>query len=285
MNELKLSPTGVLRYDTCPRQALFYLQGWRTKAKADALVFGSVVHEVLAGYHAGTLPPDQLGAAWDQKWSAAITQPIAYGAERTPEGLRQTGAALFAAYHGVWQATGLQTLRDDQGPCVERRLFVRLPRAQGLFEGVIDLVATRDGPPAIVDHKSPGAKPDPNFAEKSDQLLAYQALFDANAPLHGLGLAAQIGFAALVKRAVPKTSRGTGPEVLPPLLVERRPAAEVAAYWEKVTDTASAMRAGSFRRRSLAEHNSPCKLCEYEAACWRNDFTGLTQGQDRTLDL
>lgn len=289
MNELKLSPTGVIRYETCPRQARFYLQGWRPEAKADALVFGSTAHEVLAKYHDGSLAPDALGTAWDQLWSQATQGAITYGCDRTPEGLQAIGRALFDAYHGVWSATGFVTLRTPQGgPFVEQRLFVRLPRAQVLFEGVIDLGATRQDQTVILDHKTPGSKPDPAFAEKSDQLLAYQALYDAHAPLQGLPPLTHLGVAALVKRAIPKTSRGTVPEVLPPSLVERRSATDVATYWEKVADIASDIRAERFPRRALAEHNSPCKLCDYAEACWREDFTGLRQhqpGHSRPLAL
>jgi len=275
--ELTLSISKIMRYWNCPRQWQFhYAQGWRPEVSADALAFGRAAHDVLASYHAGKLAPSDLVAAWDQKWAATITAPIGYGAERTPEGLRQTGAALFGQYHEVWQATGLSTLTDTQGPFVERRLFVRLPRANVLFEGVVDLAATRQGKVVIIDHKTPGSKPDPTFAEKSDQLLAYQALFDVNAPLHGLGLAHQIGFSELVRRAVPKTPRGTGPQVLPPTLIDRRPQQDVEQFWEAVADTASDIRAERFPRRSMAEYNTPCSLCEFEGACWRGDFAGLT---------
>ena len=273
MSDVYLSPTSLIRHETCPAQQQFYRQGWRVNYLSDTLHFGSSAHNALEGFH--MVEPygksyDLLDAFRKAFLEPTKTKTVRYGNGRDKESLLETGEALMRQYPTCWRDTGLHALIDAEGPLVERKYTVRLARA-----GVV-LVAIDDGGRVVlIDHKTPGQDHDPTFTDRSDQMLAYQVIFEAHAEEHGIERIDGLGIHALVRRKVSTTGRGKGPTVSQPDIVERRSDADVAEYLQKVCDIASDVRAGRAHKRTLHEFNSPCSMCDYAQACRHGDFTDL----------
>lgn len=284
MKDLYLSPTSILRYETCPRQADFYRRGWRANWLSDTMHFGNAAHQALQAFHQA----DPFGRRVDLPalFRDAFLAPlehasIRYGCGRDKDSLLATGTALMEQYPHAWAETGLHALVDQAGPVVERKYTARIPGAGVVLVAKIDLAALdAAGRVFVIDHKTPGQDHRTDFTPASDQLLAYQPVFEAHAHEHGVERIDGLGIHALVRRKVATSSKGKGPVVAPIDVIPRRSDQDVAQYLEKVADVASDIRAGRCHKRSLHEHNSPCGLCEYAAACAQGDYTDLVNIKD-----
>lgn len=279
MADVYLSPTSVIRHETCPAQQQFYRQGWRVDYLSDTLHFGNSAHQALEAFHMA----DPYGGTVDlpQRFTEAFLEPtrtttVRYGNGRDKESLLETGLVLMGLYPQAWQQTGFHALIDGAGPLVERKYRVRIAGAGVVLVAKIDVAVLDDsGRVILIDHKTPGQDHDPDFTARSDQILAYQAIFEAHADEHGVDRIDGVGIHPLVRRKVSTTGRGKGPTVNPPDIIERRSDTDVALYLEKVCDIASDIRAGRAHKRPLHEHNSPCTMCDYARACQYGDFTDL----------
>jgi CRISPR/Cas system-associated exonuclease Cas4 (RecB family) len=277
---MKLTPTGLLTYEECPRKYWYAVvarvQRLRTAAN---LVFGEIVHAVVASvlHPPQTLSGEDAVGLFDQQWRAAtLEREIEYSATQTPDALAATGRALAVQVAERWHSWELLPLIDEQGEAlIERRLQCQL--APGLtLSGKPDLVSMDAvGRVVILDVKTPVQACDSDFSEVADQLTAYQLLVEGNADGLGLSCVDQLGFVELIKRKVSTTGRGKGPEVLPPVLVERRPTATLAEYRQKALWAAEAIQRGRFPRRTGMAHNTPCVLCDYRRHCQFGETDGL----------
>lgn len=194
-----------------------------------------------------------------------------------PDDLRETGLRLAELFPSQWQATGLAPLVDEQGPIVERRFRVEIEPGL-VLTGQPDVVAMdEEGGVIPLDVKTSAQPYEEEFLIASEQLTDYQILVEGNG--EQLGLAEDgidsVGFFEGIKRKVPKTSRGKGPEFLQPLIGPKRSAERVAERKQKLIWMAEDMRRGRYPKRPRMAYNSPCGLCEFRNYCLKGDKSGL----------
>jgi RecB family exonuclease len=275
---MRLSPTSVLKYETCPQQ--YYLEEVRRVRPmhtAANLIFGRVVHRIVeqALRQAFAGQPFDARAAFATDWQAARTQGgIAYSATQSPDSLTETGQALVTQFMARWPAFGwLPALDREHQPLLEVKLEATL--TAGLtYAGRFDLVACHvDGTLAALDLKTPSSATDPDWLAVADQLTGYQWLLDAHADRLGIPPVDRLGLVELIKRKVTKT--GKGPEVCTPITAPRRPASILDAYQQKVRWVAEDIDRGRFPQRGLMAHNSPCGMCAVKGLCQQDDPDGL----------
>ena len=183
---IRLSPTAVLKYETCPYQYLLEeVLRIRPAHRAANLVFGTVLHRTVEDWLRGELTgaaPDPI-ARFDRDWAVARDAGgIEYSATQSPECLTATGRALITGFATAWPTFQRLLAVDGQGtPLLELKLEVRLgPRLT--FVGRTDLLTfNRDGELECLDLKTPSTPTDPGWLANADQLTGYQLLLDAHA--------------------------------------------------------------------------------------------------------
>lgn len=276
---IRLSPTAVLKYETCPYQYLLEeVLRIRPAHRAANLVFGTVLHRTVEDWLRGDLTgaaPDPV-AVFDRDWAAARNAGgVEYSATQSPESLTATGRALIKGFATAWPTfQRLLAVGTDGTPLLELKLEVQLgPRL--VYVGRTDLLTfNRDGELECLDLKTPSTPTDLGWLANADQLTGYQLLLDAHAERWGLPPVERLGLLELVKRKVP-TRTGKGPEVLAPITVPRYSTAEVADYAQKVRWVAEDIERGRFPKRGLMAHNTPCELCAVRGLCRSGDLEGL----------
>ncbi|MCP5197438.1 MAG: PD-(D/E)XK nuclease family protein [Gammaproteobacteria bacterium] len=275
---MRLSPTSVLKYETCPQQYdLEEVRRIRPMHTAANLIFGRVVHRVVeqALRQAFAGQPFDAGAAFAADWQTARAQGgIDYSATQSPDSLTETGQALVTQFTARWPTFGWLPALDGQNqPLLEQKLEVKVT-AGLIYVGRFDLVACHvDGTLAALDVKTPSSATDPDWLAVADQLMGYQWLLDAHAGRLGLPPVDRLGLVELIKRKVSKT--GKGPEVCAPITAPRRPASVLAAYRQKVLWVAEDIDRQRFPRRGLMAHHSPCAMCAVKGLCQHDDPDGL----------
>lgn len=285
---IRLRPSSVLKYDECPSQYYFSaIEGLRSKATSANLPFGTAVHEAMTGYVLSKVsgkPFDPVDA-FEAEWERALEQEVLeFSSIWDEESMRATGKVLAERFPEAWDKTGLVPLLDEDGPVVERRFQATV--APGVvLTGQPDVIALNsDGEVIVVDVKTTASAYDPTFVLVAEQLTAYQILLEANRESLGIETVDKLGFIEAVKKKVPKTSRGTGPEVKEPLLADRRGADMTQEYLEKVCNMARDIKQQRFPRRPRMAFNSPCNMCDFRGYCLQGDMDGLTRPGDRSSD-
>lgn len=274
---IRLSPTAVLKYETCPQQ--YWLKEvcrLRPVHRAANLVFGTVIHRTMADWLTGwhqDQPPSPVDR-FQHHWTDAQQHGIAYSATQSPESLRAIGEALVRLWPTVWPRWDRTLVTDRTGALLlERKLEVRITDTV-TFVGRLDvLTRTAAGVLECLDLKTPRTPTDPAWLTVADQLTGYQVLLDAHAPHLGIAPVERLGWVELIKRNV--TAKGKGPEVCTPITVARRPPAQTQDYVQKVLWVAEDIARGRFPKRGLMAHNSPCTLCAVRGLCQDGDMEGL----------
>lgn len=259
MKPPRLSPTGALQYESCPKQyELAHVRRIRPERRPANLVFGQVVHlvveEWIKGWMAGR--PFDPAAMFDREWHAAReAEGIDYSATQSPRALAETGRALVSRFAGRWPGFERLPALDRYGePLIERELEVRVG-PDLTYAGKPDLIVFDPrGRLECLDFKTSRAPVDPGWLAAADQLTGYQILLDAHAGRLGVPRVERLGLLELVKR----TAKGEGPEVRAPVSVGRRSPAEVEAYLDKLRWMAEDIRRGAdrVRRRAAARRAS-----------------------------
>src|SRR5437870_13461268 len=91
-----LSHSQISRYLHCPEQyRLYYLEKLRLRVPSANLVFGSIVHQALAGLFGQGLDPLELFKA---QWGEAQRMDLAYGPRESWERLHEVGQALLTQF-------------------------------------------------------------------------------------------------------------------------------------------------------------------------------------------
>ncbi|MFA7455754.1 MAG: PD-(D/E)XK nuclease family protein [Desulfobulbaceae bacterium] len=277
-------PSQILGHDECPFAAfLQYVRRVKSASTSANLVFGTAVHWAISNFIKALVAGMKfdLVQAFLFKWQEQVDSlTVQYNSTFSPEDLMEVGKKHCELFPAVWDAAGLEPLVDKDGPLVERRLQVEiLPgvilSAEPDFVGI-----NQDSEIVVVDFKTPATASTEDFALMSDQLTSYQIVVEAHGRALGVDRVAKVGFMELLKKKVPKTNRGSGPEVLPPLLVEARSQAEIAAYQQKVGWIAEDMRLGRYPKRPRMAFNSPCAMCDYAQYCIRGEKEGLIFPQE-----
>jgi hypothetical protein len=258
----------------CPRAyPPQYLDRIRPWAPSAHLTFGTAVHEAINGWVAKGFDPV---VSFRHGWQRASRQPLSFSSRWDADIMGRTGERLMEQFPGTWKAAGLTALVDEAGtPLAERRFAIRI--GGPVFSSQPDFIGyDRQGDLVVLDFKTPSSEPDPAFDDLADQITAYQMILETD-PAIGTGGIGKLGFMDLMKRPVPTTGRGKGPEVLSPRLVPARSREVLADYSEKLHRHIRDILGGWFPRRSLMAHNSPCALCDYRRLCARDEMGGLVR--------
>lgn len=277
---LSLSFSALNKYEICPRQyALHYVEGWRTDVTPANLVFGGLTHEPLAEFiigHAKGCKVDPLALfqhKWDEKMAAVEME---FSSTQSPESLRATGSELTRQFPAFWEQSGLTALIGPDGePLVEKKLTMQI--APGVrFRGFLDVIAvTAEGEIAIIDLKTSLTQAPESTLLIGEQLTDYQALVDANQERLGIEGVEKLGFIELLKRKVPKTNRGKGPEIVGPALVPARTPAQLSERKAKIVYLADQIKRGAFFKRPGMAFNTPCSMCDFSGLCLHGSEEGL----------
>lgn len=278
MAKVYVRPSFITKFDECPFAAdLQYNKKICCEGSSANLVFGTAVHDAIGKW----VLADSTGlkfdpvAQFEMNWDEATTKQIVqYNSQMGPDDLLETGKKLCSEFPAAWEATGLVPLVDEQGLVIERKLEVEiLPGV--ILTGTPDIVAMDEsGDVVVIDFKTP-ASPSPElFYAVSDQLTAYQILVEGT-PSLGVPAVARVGFMELLKKKVPKTSRGEGPKILSPACGSRRTAEQIAAFTKKVGWIVDDMRQARYPKRPRMAFNTPCGMCGYKGFCHQGETDGL----------
>lgn len=264
------------RYRTCRRNAWYhYVVKARQPTTSANLVYGSAVHKAIEAHLVeGADPVDTFLAEWD---SAVENTAIQYSQAMGPEALRACGQVVLRRFaETFWPESGLTVAHDATGrPLVEVDLGASLGDNVTLW-GKIDLLAfNQDGNLLILDFKTPASPCPAVFPMVADQLTDYQVLVEANEETLNVGPVDAMGYVELLKRAIPKTSRGTGPTVHLSALAPRRTPAQLNAWISKVKAEVRDMRAGRYPRDPGPAYRLACDGCEFAAHCIHGIEDGL----------
>lgn len=283
---MKVRPTLLLTYETCPRLYQYrYMLGIEVLARSANLAFGTVSHKtatdalsemVLEGQ---PMDPDRQEqaflAGWEQRTRAEALQ---YSSTLGPEMAPRVGAALARQFAERWPQWGIEILLDAEGnPIVEQRLEADLGGGLILSSTPDTLVMTENGAVMPLDIKTASSPCADWFPEASDQLTAQQIVIEANRDRLMIQQVDRVGFLEMIKKSIPqrRTSDNGGPQVLAPKMGLRRSPRRVREYVQKVHWLAEDIAAGKFPARAKAAYDTPCDLCDYRGLCLHDDMTGL----------
>jgi hypothetical protein len=278
MAKIYVRPSFITKFDECPFAAdLQYNKKICSEGSSANLVFGTAVHDAIGKW----VLADSTGlkfdpvAQFEMNWDEATTkQVVRYNSQMGPDDLLETGKRLCDLFPQAWRDAGLVPLVDEQGLVIERKLEVEiLPGV--ILTGTPDVVAMdEDGEVVVIDFKTPASASPELFYAVSDQLTAYQILVEGN-PSLGVPSVARVGFMELLKKKVPKTSRGEGPKILAPACGSRRTPEQIAAFTQKVAWIVEDMRNGRYPKRPRMAFNTPCSMCDFKGFCHEGETEGL----------
>ncbi len=231
-----LSHSRINRYLTCPEQyRLYYVEKLRPKVPGSALVFGAILHNVLAElFRDGT---DPLSAFLTQ-WEELVGVELRYKERESWEILKEKGTKLIERF----LAEEVPKLRAIRG--VEKRFDLLVASLPLPFIGIVDLVAEMNGVTAVIDFKTAASGYDDYEVALSDQLTAY-SLAEPEAT--------KVAYCVFVKTKEPRIEWHFA----------KRTPIDRAEYVEKVRLSGEDILAGKFYKRS-GKH---CSYCDFLPLC------------------
>ena len=235
-----LSHSKVSRYLHCPEQyRLYCVERLRPRIPAASLIFGQILHQVLADFFRTQADPV---TQFRMVWQAIQDRELRYGARESWKQLSETGEALLKRF-----------LADDVShlgavEAVEKGFSLAITTLEIPFVGAVDLVAELDGKRTVVDFKTAAKVYAEHEVALADQLTAYELAHPE---------AEQVALCVFVKTAKPEIRWYTS---------ERKPD-DLAAYLEKVEVVGQAIAREQFYRRP----GWWCGLCDYLPVCLRDE--------------
>lgn len=287
---LKIRPSGLLKYEDCPRS--YYIQyalGWRAAIDSANLAFGTAAHAAITGWltdqalgkpEQDIVPLERFRVAWKAEINK---KPLEFSSRFSPEEMGETGERLMELFPPVWESLGLLPLFDDDGPLIERRMEVEVVDGV-VISGQPDFVGmNRRSRVAVIDFKTPASPSTEEFVVLSDQLTSYQVLVEAHKDATGIERVDDLAFMELLKKKVPKSGRGEGPQVLEPVFGPRRDDARLREFQTKVGWIAEDIQRGRFPRTPRMAWNSPCDMCEFKGFCSDGCLEGLVDAKGQPI--
>ena len=269
---LHLSFSKAECYSRCPRQYYYrYVMKLEPVIESANLAFGSAIDgatgEFLRGVAQGaSIDPEPIfSRLWQGHTRLDFTNKKLNHAD-----LMSIGRNLTSRFPMTWEQSGLHvaTLPDGE-PGVQVTLSVTLGD-DIVYNSKIDLLAfDTDGRLGISDIKTAGSTTPAEFELVSTQLTDYQMQVEANWERLGIqpGDVEWLNFIELRK------TKGAPVAVLP--MSPRRSDEVIQERIEEIRTIAENIRAERFPRHSGIAFASPCALCEFRAACTRQDYSGL----------
>ena len=266
---IKLSPSKIQTYETCPRMYYFkYIANVPVETTSANLPFGSAIHTGIEQHLlVGADPVDVFEAEWKK---ANETQAIQFSSQWSQSEMNDTGVRLMQLFPEQWNDWGYQIAYEaDDKPLIERMFSTQLNHndLDVLFRGKIDIgVFTPDGHMGVLDWKAPAQASTVLFAERADQHTAYQMLIERETELDMY--VDKVGYAELVKVKMPKKN-GRGPYIPKIHWVDRRSDEMIEEYKLKILKTAQDIQRNYFPRQPGMAFNTPCNMCDYPDACMK----------------
>jgi len=296
-----LSHSAAALFQTCPRKYQHRYKDRLASAETSInLGFGGAMDEGASAYIVGHAlghyidPVPIFEEAFEQ---FCATHIVAYSTKfQNKEEVLAVGRLLLHRFEAKWKQLGYVALLDPQGkPLVQVELKVTLP-GNTVFTAIIDvIVMTPDGRVLIVDVKTPSQASSHQFSELSDQLTGYQLVVESHKDRLGIDHLDGLAFLELIKRPIPKSGRGTGPEVLDPVICSVRTKSKLEDFVQSRVWMVDDIRRERFPTRSLDAYNTPCDdTCEFLRLCTTGSKEGLvvrpprkreTPNEQRVLEL
>lgn len=283
---IRLSDSKKSKMQGCGKAYQFaYVDYLRTKLRSATLEYGSCIHAATSAFRTAQAfgqvidPVPVFLSAWDK---ACESMPMQFSSTMNAEDLRACGELSLKRFVEHWLDLGWVAVMDPDGmPIIEREFMVQLPD-NVTYNGIIDsVVRDRQNQVIVLDDKSPASPAMEGFARLSDQLLGYQVLVNAHAQSLGIDQVDGLGFYELVKRKVPKSSRGEGPVIHMDTPSAPRNDEEVGEWVQECLAVADDIRRKRFSRRSWGAFDTKCSLCDYHAYCTVNDASDLEVAEFR----
>ncbi len=118
-SKLFVSPSDVIKYETCPRQWAYYKSGVKSPFSSAASECGNCLHKGIEEY---LLKGDDPVRVFEQEWmERKDAATITYNQKDTHQGLLEIGMKLMIQFPDKWRETGLEvcnverTVRIDMG--------------------------------------------------------------------------------------------------------------------------------------------------------------------------
>jgi hypothetical protein len=277
---MKSSPSRAMKFDTCPRQYQYqYIWGWRRRLTPDTLVFGKVIDTAARLYLLAQAdgrqedPAARFESLWREK---TRSEQIEYRAKRDADSLMAIGIALMEKLAAWWPQSGYQVAVDKDGrPIVQRAIVADLGRGIEHMVIIDLMVVDPAGRFGVWDIKTAAREPPEEWLEHSEQLLDYAMI--AQAAHAELGVPVdEIRYLHLLKRVIPKKSKGKGPELV---LSKALPMPDDQAKNERVEKLRwqqNIIRQGLFPKAPRMSFNSPCSMCDFAIHCIHGRTEGLS---------
>lgn len=268
---LWVSPSQLLTYDTCPRQWHLERQ-WRSRLLSGAMAFGDAcdtgIMEWLAAVFAGNRDSVDPVAVFEAKFAALVGgNSMEYPSGWEPEDFVATGRVLMQRFIEAWDASGYEVVGDKDGkPMLQRMLAIGYPGNIRSRTKLDVFVRTPEGKHALIDVKATAGESCETFIQNASQLMDYQAVLTAWAPVLGTPVPDLIGYWELLRKKVPKRS-GEGPVVPPPKLIPAHPVEVLEERTQAIVQSGAMMRAGVIPRRAGLSFSTPCAYCRVSSAC------------------
>ena len=289
MSKFFIRPSQIVKADECMyAMMLQYILNIKPTSTSANLIFGTIVHEAITKYLAATFAgmPFDAEKHFLFKWQEAIeTLVIAYNATVGPNDLMSIGQKLCGDFPAYWDRSGFMPLIDEKGPVLERKFEVEiLPGI--VLTGTPDIIAMNvDGEVFVLDFKTPASASPEEFYLIADQLTCYQILAEGNRETLGIEQIDGLGYVELIKKKIPKTSKGSGPIIVPPATGPRRTDKAVANFITKVGWMVEDIQRERFVKKPRMAYNNPCGLCDYQGLCHKGDCEGLIIPAKCSIDL
>lgn len=275
-----LSPSGIAAFENCPRSYMLErIMKVRTQLTSCSIGFGSATGRAWELYLLGLLRGQSVDpvAVFREEWRQFTARhAVRYTKGATAQSLDEVGARLMEQVPDAWRKSGFTLLLDVNGePMLERKLKVDIGNGVILVTKLDLMVLDEDGETVLLDNKATASESSIEFTLMSDQLTAYNLALKSHASRLGIEAPRRVGYWEMLRKAIPKSNRGEGPVIRPPLIVNHRSDRQIAQFVAKTHKIADLIRARRFEMTPRMSYNSPCSSCSLVSLCARRETEGL----------
>lgn len=174
-DRIYLSPTQLLKYETCPRQWAYYVAGYRTELSSAKLHFGDSIHNAIEAYiRLGRDPKESYSIFWGEYKDA----PLSYSKKASYDYFKAIGEGLMEKFPKFFEqeiVVGLNLSEIQAEALSSKCLYDNFMGHPVYLTCKPDLVCiTHDGMRIIVDWKVTTKKGfDEDWLPVADQMTAY----------------------------------------------------------------------------------------------------------------
>lgn len=168
-----LSPTQIIRYETCPRQWAYYVSGYRTELSPAKLHFGSSVHNAIEAHIIMDSDPQE---AFSYFWGEYKDAPLQYtkkGANH--EYYQKIGQSLMERFPEFWKKEKAEmNISEVQAEVANTKRLFNYNEYPVHLTCKPDIVCKSEDTTIIIDWKVTTKKThDESWLSVSDQMTGY----------------------------------------------------------------------------------------------------------------